>query len=544
MTVSAPNAKLAAAFEADFVIVGAGAAGCVLASRLSEDGRHRVAVLEAGDSDNNRNIRIPAGSIKAIRDPHLNWGYVTAPGPGIDDRQLDYPRGRVLGGSSSINGHLYVRGQAADYDGWAQRGCRGWSWQEVLPYFRRAESRRGGDDATRGREGPLRIVDPREVHPLTEAFIDTAEQLGLPINPDYNSGDQEGAAIYQNMMRNGRRWSAADAYLKPALSRSNLRAISGFMVESIAFEGRRAVGVWCRVGQRSRLILANRAVILAAGAINSPQLLQLSGIGPPEWLRAAGLDVLLARDEVGAGLSDHYAVRFAARVKGMRTLNERAHGLPLAWEVMRYVVSKTGLLTTAPSHGAAFARSRSELKTPDLQFMFAPASYNDGRVGAAELERAPGMTCGVYQLRPESRGWVRVQSPDPWAAPEIQPNFLACESDQQVLLAGMKMARRFFATEPLSFYVDTESFPGPDCDSDADLMAFARATGNTGYHPVGSCRMGSDAEAVVDPELRVNGIDRLYVADASVMPTMVSGNTYAASNMIAEKAADMIMRNA
>lgn len=542
MTTPASAAPVAA-FEADFVIVGAGAAGCVLASRLSEDGRHRVVVIEAGGSDNSPYIRIPAGSIKAIRDPKLNWGFATAPGPGIDGRSLDYPRGRVMGGSSSINGHLFVRGQAADYDGWAQRGCQGWSWQDVLPYFKRGESRRGGEDTVRGRDGPLRIVDSRELHPLTEAFLAASAQMGLPLNPDYNSGDQEGAAPYQHMMRNGRRWSAADAYLKPAMNRSNMRAITGFVVERIAFEGRRAVGVWCRVGERSRLIRAHRAVVLAAGAINSPHLLQLSGIGPPEWLKSAGLEVTLAHDGVGANLCDHYAVRFAARVTGMRTLNERAHGLALGWEILRYYISKTGLLTMAPSHGAAFARSRAELETPDLQFMFVPASFEEGRVGAAALERDPGMTCGVYQLRPESRGWVRVRSADPMAAPEIQPNFLVEAVDRQVLLAGMRMARRYFTTPPLADYVAEETLPGPGCESDDELMAFARAAGNTGYHPVGTCRMGADQAAVVDPQLRVNGIDRLYVADASIMPTMVSGNTYAASNMIGEKAADLIMRN-
>jgi choline dehydrogenase len=525
----------------DYVIVGAGAAGCVLAERLTASGARKVVLLEAGGADRGVWIKVPAGFTRTMYDRRVNWAYETAPGPGIDGRRIYFPRGKVLGGSSAINGHLYVRGQAADYDGWAQAGCRGWAWEDVLPYFRKAERRLGGDPATRGAEGPLHVQDQRSPHALSRAFVDAAVATGLPRNPDYNSGDQEGAALYQQLMRAGVRWSAADAYLRPALKRPNLRVIAEALATRVLFEGRRAVGIAYEQGGESRTIRA-REVLLCGGSINSPQLLQLSGVGDGERLQALGLEVTHHLPRVGENLRDHYAARVAVRVKGARTLNELTRGLPLVAEVCRYALTRRGLLAASPAHGGAFARTRPELATPDVQFFFAPASYAAGAFGRADLEREPGMTCGAIQARPESRGWVRALSPDPREAPEIQPNYLTDPLDRATIVAGLKLARRFFATEPLSGYVAGEIFPGPACADDEALLAHARATGATTYHPVGTCRMGADPDAVTDPAtLRVRGLDGLRVIDASVMPHMVSANTYAATNMIAEKGADLVL---
>ena len=527
--------------EFDYVIVGAGAAGCVLANRLSESGRNTVAVIEAGGKDNHIWIKIPAGFNKTVYDDKLNWGYETAPGPHIDNRRIKFPRGKVLGGSGSINGHLYVRGQAADYDMWAQLGCRGWSWTDVLPYFKRAESRIGGDDAVRGRSGPLRIEDQHDPHPLSDAFMAANEALGLRRTPDYNGGDQEGTLLYQQMMHNGRRWSPVDAYLRPALGRQNLEVVTRTLVETVDLEGRRAVGVTCRQNGQRRQIRARRDVILSGGAINTPQLLQVSGIGNPEDLGTIGVAVKHALPGVGRNFRDHYAVRVSALVKGAGSLNERSRGLRLVGEVFRYALTRKGLLASSPSHDGGYFRTRPGLETPDMQLYFAPASYGAGRYGTTVLDTVPGMTLGASQLRPESTGHVKALSADPAAKPEIQPNYLAVQADRDALLAAMKYLRRLLATPPLSNYVVEENFPGPAVQTDEQWMAHARATGSTTYHPVGTAKLGTDPMAVVDPlSMKVIGLEGLRVADASCMPRMVSGNTYAATNMIAEKAADLI----
>jgi choline dehydrogenase len=527
--------------EFDYVIVGAGAAGCVLANRLSESGRNTVAVIEAGGKDNHIWIKIPAGFNKTVYDDKLNWGYETAPGPHIDNRRIKFPRGKVLGGSGSINGHLYVRGQAADYDMWAQLGCRGWSWTDVLPYFKRAESRIGGDDAVRGRSGPLRIEDQHDPHPLSDAFMAANEALGLRRTPDYNGGDQEGTLLYQQMMHNGRRWSPVDAYLRPALGRQNLEVVTRTLVETVDLEGRRAVGVTCRQNGQRRQIRARRDVILSGGAINTPQLLQISGIGNPEDLGTIGVAVKHALPGVGRNFRDHYAVRVSALVKGAGSLNERSRGLRLVGEVFRYALTRKGLLASSPSHAGGYFRTRPGLETPDMQLYFAPASYGAGRYGTTVLDTVPGMTLGASQLRPESTGHVKALSADPAAKPEIQPNYLAVQADRDALLAAMKYLRRLLATPPLSNYVVEENFPGPAVQTDEQWMAHARATGSTTYHPVGTAKLGTDPMAVVDPlSMKVIGLEGLRVADASCMPRMVSGNTYAATNMIAEKAADLI----
>lgn len=527
--------------EFDYVIVGAGAAGCVLANRLSESGRHSVALLEAGGPDSNIWIKIPAGFNKTVYNDALNWGYETAPGPYIDNRRIKFPRGKVLGGSGSINGHLYVRGQAADYDMWAQLGCRGWSWSDVLPYFKRAESRSGGSDAVRGRDGPLSIEDQPDPHALSTAYMAANEALGLKRTSDYNSGDQEGTLLYQQMMRNGRRWSPVDAYLRPVLRRPNLKLITHALAETIDLEGTRASGVTYKQGGQSHTIKARRDVILCGGAINTPQLLQISGIGNPEDLAAIGVAVQHALPGVGRNLRDHYAVRMSALVKGAGSLNELSRGLRLVGEVLRYAITRKGLLATSPSHAGGYLRTQPGLATPDMQLYFAPASYGGAGYGTTVLDTVPGMTLGAAQLRPESTGHVKALSSDPTAKPEIQPNYLAVQADRDALLAAMKYMRRLLATKPLSDHVIRENFPGPEVASDEQLMAHARATGSTTYHPVGTCKLGSDPNAVVDPlTMRVIGLAGLRVADASCMPRMVSGNTYAATNMIAEKASDLI----
>jgi len=526
--------------EADYVIVGAGAAGCVLARRLSESGKHKVVVLEAGGPDRNIYIKIPAGFIKTVYDRSLNWNYETAPAPHANNRSIPYPRGKVLGGSSSINGHLYVRGQAHDYDTWAQLGCRGWSWSDLLPLFKRSERRVGGSDEVRGRDGELYVEDQRSPHPLCELFQASAEAIGLPRNPDYNSGDQEGTCVYQQMMRTGRRWSAADAFLKPALNRPNLKLVLHALAEQVILEGKRAVGVAYRVNGVAHEVRARREVILSGGSINSPQLLQLSGIGDPEWLKPHGIEVRHALNGVGRNLRDHYAARIACRVKNMTTLNERARGLPLVQEVIRYAFTRKGLLTSSPGHAGGFLRSRPDLAVPDIQLFFAPASYAGGKVGTSDLEREPGMTCGGYAARPESKGHVKLLSADPNKAPEIQTNYLADPLDQEITVAVLKFVRRMFAARPIADYIVEEVFPGKQVTDD-QLLDHARATGSTTFHPIGSCKMGTDPGAVVDTSLKVVGMDGLRVVDGSIMPTMVSGNTYAACVVIGEKGADAIL---
>jgi choline dehydrogenase len=525
----------------DYIVVGAGAAGCVLADRLTAPGRHRVLILEAGGTDKKLWIRIPAGFTRTIFDRSVGWAYTYDPADATGGRDIPCPRGRVLGGSSSINGHLYVRGQREDYDGWAASGATGWSWADVLPYFIRAERRRGGDRAVRGRDGPLHVTDPDMRHRLCERFLAALRAQGVPDNTDYNSGDQAGCGYYQYLIRHGRRWSASDAYLRPAIERPNLSVRVEAQVTKILFDGRRAVGVECRYGDRLATFRADREVILSAGAINTPQLLQLSGIGDPELLRRHGIAPLHASPHVGEGLADHYAVRIAARVRGIASLNERAHGARLVLEVAKYALARRGLLASAVAHAYGFVRSTPDAARPDLQLLFTPASYERGRVGQAGIERLPGLTCGVTQLRPASRGYVRIASADPLTPPVIQPRFLAEEADRLALLRGVRFVRRVFSTSPLADCLETETWPGTACDDDEAILEFIRSTGSTVYHPVGSCRMGADTDAPVAPDLRVRGVDGLRVVDASVMPAMVSGNTYAATIMIAEKGSDAIL---
>jgi choline dehydrogenase len=528
----------------DYVIVGAGSAGSGLANRLSEDGTASVLVLEAGRSDWHPFIHIPAGFIKTFHDPRVNWLYSMEPSEWTGGRRILAPRGKTLGGSSSINGHIYNRGQRMDFDTWAQMGNRGWGYADVLPYFRRMERRLGdGDPTFRGRDGALTVSDLDWRHPLCEAFIAGAVSLGIPRNPDYNGAVQEGVAYAQRTIGNGRRVSAATAFLHPARRRPNLTVRTRAHITQLLLDGRRCIGVAYNAGGRSgaaRTIRAAREVILSAGAYNSPQLLQLSGIGAPELLQALGIPVRHALGGVGENLRDHYAPRFTVRVKDIDTINERARGLRLAREVIRSAATRKGILALNPTLVYCFWRSDPGVETSDLQLTFTPASYREGVQGELDLE--PGMTIASWQQRPQSRGWVHLRSADPFEAPVIQPNYLAEESDRRVLLAGMKLARRLLRTEPLQQYFDYEDFPGEKVQSDEDLLGAAKQRGTTTFHPAGTCRMGpaSDPLAVVDDELRVHGLDGLRVIDASIMPTMLSANLNAATMMIADKASDLI----
>ena len=529
----------------DYVIVGAGSAGSVLANRLSEDETVSVCVLEAGPRDWHPFIHIPAGFMYTLVDPKVNWLYTSEPSEWTGGRRIAAPRGKTLGGSSSINGHIYNRGQRLDFDGWAQRGNRGWGYADVLPYFRRTERRIAHeiDDAFRGRDGNLPITDLDWRDPLCEAFIEGAVEMGIPRNRDYNATQQAGVSYVQRIIRNGRRVSAARGYLHPAMKRPNLTVRTLAHATAIVLDGNKAVGVRYRRGGRNGPqveVRARREVILSGGAVNSPQLLQLSGIGPAPLLQSLGIPVQHALAGVGENLRDHYAPRFVARVKNAETINEKSHGLKLAREIMKYALTRKGILALNPTLIYVFWKSDEHLDNYDLQLTFTPASYKEGV--QSRLDDFPGMTIASWQQRPDSTGYVRSKSADPFDHPVIQPNYLTAESDRQVLLAGMKLARRLLASRPLSKYYDREEFPGSQAQSDADLLAAAKQRGTTTFHLMGTCRMAphTDPTAVVDDQLRISGLESLRVVDASIMPTMPSANLNASVLMIAEKAADMI----
>ena len=526
----------------DFVVVGTGTAGATIVNRLSADGRHRVCALEAGGRDWNPFLHIPAGFMKTLTNPTVNWLYEAEPSEGTAGRRIGHPRGKTFGGSSSINGHVYNRGQRMDFDTWAQRGNRGWGYADVLPYFRRSERRIGpGDDRYRGRDGEFVIEDLAWRDPLCEAFIAGAESIGIPRNPDYNGERQEGVGYFQRSIHRNRRMSTARAHLRPAMQRRNVDVRPHAHAARILFEGNRAVGVqYLRAGEH-RVVRAAREVIVAGGAVNSPQLLQLSGIGPPALLGELGIPVRRALPGVGENLRDHYAMRTAFRVEGVRTINELARGWRLGVEVAKYFALGTGILTLQPTLVHCFWKSDDAFEAPDLQMTFTPASYRRGV--QSTLEDEPGATIAVWQHRPESHGHVRARSADPLEKPVIQPNYLADEMDRRVIVNGIGLARRLMRTEPLAPYFAHEALPGDEVRTDGEILDFAREIGTTAFHLAGSCRMGpaTDVEAVVDDRLRVHGIEGLRVADASIMPHITSANTNAAALMIGEKAADMIL---
>jgi choline dehydrogenase len=528
----------------DYVIVGAGTAGCILANRLSADEGATVCVLEAGPRDWHPYIHVPAGFIKLFHQPGLNWLYTQEPSEWTGGRRILAPRGKTLGGSSSINGHIYNRGQRLDYDGWAQRGNRGWGYADVLPYFKRLERRIGeGDDTFRGRDGSFTVTDIDQHHPLCEAFIAGAMSLGIPRNPDYNGESQLGINYAQRAIHKGRRVSAARAFLHPAMKRGNLAVRTGAHATGLVFEGLRAVGVQYREGGRNgvaREVRARREVILSGGTFNSVQLLQLSGIGAPEFLQQKGIAVRHALPGVGENLRDHYAPRFAVRVKNMNTINERSRGMKLYAEIAKYALGRQSILGLSPTQVYCFWKSEPHLETSDIQLTFTPASYLEGMQG--QLEYEPGMTAAPWQQRPESKGYVRIKSADPFEQPEIQPRYLTEETDRRVLVAAMRLARAILKSKPLEPYYAYEDFPGDKVQSDDEMLDAAKQRGTTTFHPMGTCRMGpqSDPTSVVDDELRVRGLEALRVVDASVMPMMLSANINAATMMIADKASDMI----
>lgn len=532
----------------DYVIVGSGAAGSVLAGRLTEDPGVTVCVLEAGPPDRHPFIHIPGGFIKMLFNPDYTWQFKTEPSEGSGGRPILTTQGRTLGGSSSINGMVYNRGQAADFDSWAQRGNRGWSYADVLPYFRRNERRIGsGDDTYRGREGNIPVTDLDWIHPVNEAFIAGAEGLGLPRNADYNGASQPGVGYFQRAIQNGFRRSAARMFLHPARVRGTLDVRTHARASAILFEGKRAIGVRY-VDDRDRtttqVVRARREVIVSTGTVNTARLLQISGVGPAGLLGDIGVPVVHELPGVGENFRDHYSVRMVARAKDVTTMNELSRGLGLAGQIARWATGRPSILALSPSLVYWFWKSNDSVDGADLQGVFTPASYKDGFVSL--LDDFPGMTCGVWQHRPESSGHVRARSDDPFQDPVIQPNYLASPYDQRVLVGGMRFARRLLRTPELAKYFEREQLPGDKIQSDDELLDFARRYGSTSYHLIGTARMGpaSDPTAVVDDELRVHGMEGLRVVDASVMPTMVSANTYATTMMIAERASDLIRARA
>jgi choline dehydrogenase len=526
----------------DYIVVGAGSAGAVVANRLSVDRRNKVLLLEAGAASNPWSF-LPVGSARLITNPKANWLYSSEPDASTNGRRLPVPRGKLLGGSSAINGMAFVRGQAQDFDTWAQMGNTGWSYEAVLPFFKRMESYQGGgDDRLRGRDGPIPVTDPPPADPIFRAIIEAAGQVGIRQNPDYNGAAQDGIAMSQASIAGGRRMSTARCYLDPARKRPNLRIETGALTEALTFDGRRCIGVRYSMNGEVREARAAREVVVSAGTINSPQLLELSGIGQPERLRALGIAVRHALAGVGENLRDHYAPRTRWKV-GTRgyTWNDRGRGLGLVWQALRYAFTRRGMLATVGAPMRAFVRSREGLAAPDLLLGWVPMFTVPGPRGP-RIAPETGMSCYAHPMRPESKGHIHIASADPRRPPAINFNFLSAPVDGELTVRAIRIARSIMTAPAMAPLRLTEVGPGPERQSDDEILDWVRKVGETTYHPVGTCKMGSDPMAVVDAELKVRGIGGLRIADASIMPTLTSGNTNAPAIMIGEKAADMVLR--
>jgi choline dehydrogenase len=526
----------------DYVIVGAGSAGCVLANRLSESGRHSVLLLEAGPRDSYPWIHVPIGYAKTMFHPVYNWCFYTEPEPGMNNRKIYWPRGRGLGGSSSINGLIFIRGQKEDYDNWAALGNAGWGWNDVLPYFRKSEDNQRGANEYHGAGGPLAASDIAARHELTEAFISGAGELGVARTEDFNGARQEGAGYYQLTTRHGLRCSTATGYLKPARKRPNLRVETNALTTQILRDGARTTGVAYRQGGATHEARAAREVLLCAGGLQSPQLLQLSGIGPAALLQRHGIPIVRDARGVGANLQDHLQVRVIYRCTKSITTNDDLNSWYRSIKIgLQWIMFRSGPLAIGINQGGLFARALPQSQTPDIQFHFGTLSAD---MAGAKPHDFPGFTMSVCQLRPTSRGSVAIKSRDPAEPPAMRPNYLSTELDCTTTVEGIKFARRLAATTAMAPYVAAEYRPGPHTRSDAEILEFARNTGATIFHPVGTCKMGADTDAVVDNRLRVHGVAGLRVVDASIMPALVSGNTHWPVVMIAEKAAAMILQDA
>lgn len=532
--------------EYDFIIVGAGSAGCVLANRLSESGKHKVLLLEAGGSDLHPWVWMPIGYGKAFYHQGLNWMYEAEPDPALNGRKTYWPRGRVMGGSSSINAMVYIRGQHADFNDWEAMGNPGWGWKDVLPYFKKSETNDRGADDLRGGDGPLHVatMDPF-LHPLCQTFVEAGEALQWPHNPDFNGASQEGVGTYQNTAKGGLRMSAARAYIGPVKRRPNLRIEKRAQATRVLFDGKRAQGVEYNQAGRLHKATARREVVLSAGAINSPQLLQLSGVGPVDVLQAQGIDVRHALPGVGRNLQDHLAVDFFYRSK-VATLNDQLHSWRgKLWHGLRYVLTRGGPLSLGVNQAGGFVKSRPDAPRPNIQLYFSPVSYSKAPSGTRPLmnpDPFSGFLTGAQPTRPTSRGHLAISSPDPLAPPAIHPNYLSTEVDVQEMLQGAWLLRKLAASPPLAQIIARETRPGAEINTDDEMLAYIRETAGTVFHPVSTCKMGPDQTAdVVDARLRVHGTTGLRVVDASIFPTVTSGNTNAPAIMVGEKGSDLIL---